>query len=107
MRSQNTTTTIGRAAKQAGIGVETVRFYERRGLIAQPPKPAAGGFRDYPGETVARSRSIRQAQAIGFSSCEIGQLLSLRADPSTDGSAVRARAVAQLAEADRQIAQLG
>ena len=106
MRFQNTTT-IGRAAKRAGIGVETIRFYERRGLIAQPPKPAAGGFRDYPAETLSQIRFIREAQDLGFSLEEISDLMSLRADPSADCSDVRERAVAKLEEVDRKMEQLG
>src|SRR3546814_18803739 len=73
--------TIGRAAKAANISVETIRFYERRGLIAQPRKPAGGGAREYDEDAVARIRFVRQAQDIGFSLREIGELLSLRADP--------------------------
>ncbi len=48
--------TIGKAARKAGVGIETIRFYERRGLIAQPPKPRDAGFRVYPEETVQRIR---------------------------------------------------
>ena len=59
--------TIGRAAHEAGVGVETIRFYERKGLIAQPRKPKNSGFRDYPRETVQRIHFIKQAQEIGFS----------------------------------------
>ncbi len=73
--------TISKAAKNAGVGVETIRFYERKGLIEQPPKPLDNGFRVYPEETVQRVRFIRQAQEIGFSLREIEELLSLRADP--------------------------
>ena len=51
--------TIGKAARKAGVGIETIRFYERRGLIAQPPKPRDAGFRAYPEETVHRVRFIR------------------------------------------------
>src|SRR3546814_14617409 len=83
--------TIGRAAKAANISVETIRFYERRGLIAQPRKPAGGGAREYDEDAVARIRFVRQAQDIGFSLREIGELLSLRADPGADCAAVRAR----------------
>ena len=101
------TITISKAAKRAGVGVETIRFYERKGLISQPPKPASGGFRVYPEETVARIRFIRQAQEIGFSLREIEELLSLRADPSADCSDVRERAVAKLEEVDRKMEQLG
>ena len=53
--------TISKAAKNAGVGVETIRFYERKGLIEQPPKPLDTGFRFYPEETVQRVRFICQA----------------------------------------------
>ncbi len=101
------TMTISKAAKRAGIGIETVRFYERRGLIDQPLKPAAGGFRDYPQETVSRLRFIREAQELGFSLREIEELLSLRADPSADCSDVRERAAAKLEEVNQKMEQLG
>jgi len=99
--------TISKAAKNAGVGVETIRFYERKGLIEQPPKPLDTGFRVYPEETVKRVRFIRQAQEIGFSLREIEELLSLRADPSADCSDVRERAVAKLEEVDQKMEQLG
>ncbi len=98
--------TIGKAARKAGVGVETIRFYERRGLIEQPPKPLEGSFRVYPDGTVERIRFIRQAQELGFSLREIDELLSLRADPSTDAGDVRKRATAKLEEVDRKLAQL-
>ena len=98
--------TIGKAARAAGVGVETLRFYERRGLIEQPPKPVLGGFRVYPDEAVERIRFVRQAQALGFSLRDIAELLSLRADPSTDAGDVRRRAEAKLAEVERKIARL-
>lgn len=98
--------TIGQAARQAGVGVETVRFYERRGLIDRPRRPLGGGFRTYAPETIARIRFIRQAQEIGFSLREIADLLSLRADPSADCSDVRLRAIAKRDEVDRKIARL-
>ena len=99
--------TISKAATKAGVGVETVRFYERKGLIEQPPKPLDTGFRLYPEETVQRVRFIRQAQEIGFSLREIEELLSRRADPSADCSDVRERAEAKLEEVDRKMEQLG
>ncbi len=98
--------TIGKAARKAGVGIETIRFYERRGLIAQPPKPRDTGFRVYPEETVHRIRFIRQAQELGFSLREIDDLLSLRADPSTDARDVRQRATAKLEEVNRKLGQL-
>ena len=87
---------IGTAAKTAGVSVETVRFYERQGLIGQPSRPIDGGYRSYPSETVGRIRFIRQAQDLGFALKEIEELLSLRADPSTDCADVRARASMKL-----------
>ena len=100
------TMTISKAAKRAGTGIETIRFYERRGLIDQPPKPSAGGFRDYPHETVSRLRFIREAQELGFSLDEIADLLSLRADPKANCAQVQRRAEAKLAEVRRKIERL-
>ncbi len=100
------TMTIGTAAGLAGVGVETVRFYERRGLIDQPPRPANAGFRVYTEQTVERIRLIRQAQELGFSLAEIAELLALRADPSADCADVRDHAEAKLDEVDRKIAGL-
>lgn len=98
--------TIAQAARRAGVGVETIRFYERRGLIEQPPKPAGSAFRTYPDETIERIRFIRQAQELGFSLREIQDLLSLRADPDADAAAVRARAMAKLADVNGKMRQL-
>ncbi len=98
--------TIGRAARQAGVGVETIRFYERKGLIEQPLRPFDASFRVYPAETVRRIRFIREAQEIGFSLREIDELLSLRADPSADSADVRERAIAKRDEVERKIAHL-
>lgn len=97
--------TIGRAAREAGVNVETIRFYERRGLIVQPRKPASG-FREYDADTVARIRFIRQAQELGFSLREIEELLSLRADPNADCAEVRAQATAKRDEVEQKIAHL-
>ncbi len=101
-----TAMTIGRAARQAGVGVETIRFYERKGLIEQPLRPLDASFRVYPAETVRRIRFIREAQEIGFSLREIDELLSLRADPSAGSSDVRARSIAKRDEVERKIAHL-
>lgn len=98
--------TIGQAARAAGVGVETVRFYERRGLIEQPPKPQRGARR-YPQATVDRIRALRQGQELGLSLAEIDALLALRTDPAADCSDVRARAEAHLAEVERRRARLG
>lgn len=98
--------TIARAAEKAGVGIETIRFYERRGLIAQPPKPRDGGYRHYDRGTVERIRFIRQAQDLGFSLREIEELLALRTDRHADCSDVRMQAVAKRREVERKIGQL-
>lgn len=97
---------IGELARTANVGVETVRFYERRGLIAQPLRPADGGFRTYPAEAASRIRFIRQAQELGFSLTEIEELLSLRANPNTDCADVRRRAEQKRDDVDEKIAKL-
>ena len=98
--------TIGKVAQAVGVGVETIRFYERRGLIEQPPRPAAGGYRVYSDETVQRVQFIRRAQELGFSLREIAELLSLRTDHDTDAGEVRQRATAKLQDVDRKIERL-
>lgn len=98
--------TISRAAEEAGVGVETIRFYERRGLIKQPARPRSGGYRFYDDEVVERIRFIRQAQELGFSLREITELLSLRADPGADCGDVRKQATAKREEVGHKIAQL-
>ncbi len=98
--------TIGKLAREVGVGVETIRFYERKGLIDQPPKPRGGGFRVYPAEMIERIRFIRQAQGLNFSLHEIHELLSLSDDPSTNCAEVRDRAHAKLGEINQKIAGL-
>jgi MerR family copper efflux transcriptional regulator len=68
--------TIGALAREAGVNVETIRYYERRGLLAKPARPESG-YRQYPQETITRLLFIKRAQALGFSLKEIGELLSL------------------------------
>ena len=73
--------TIGRLARAAGVHVETVRYYQRRGLLAVPPRPT-GGVRRYSQTVVAQLRFIKRAQDIGFSLAEIKQLLRLQRMPA-------------------------
>lgn len=97
--------TTGQVAERAGIGVEALRFYERKGLVPEPPR-TEGGYRQYAPETVARIRFIRRAQEIGFSLAEIAELLDLRVDPRTDCADVRDRALSKLAEVESKIRDL-
>jgi MerR family mercuric resistance operon transcriptional regulator len=96
--------TIARAAREASVNIETVRFYERRGLIERPLK--GEGYRVYSPDHVARIRFIKEAQQIGFSLTEIKELLALRADPNADCSAVQQQAMAKQQEVRRKIEQL-
>lgn len=100
-----TALTIGALAKHAGVGVETVRFYERRGLVRRPARPGSG-YRAYPEETVGRLRFIRNAQALGFTLQEIKEMLALRVTAGTSCAAVRSRAAAKAADVKRRLAQM-
>ena len=83
---------IGQAARETGIGVETIRFYERKGLVTQPPRPIDGGARDYGGDTLWRLKFISGAKKLGFSLAEIAEILELRTVPNTECVAMQARA---------------
>jgi MerR family mercuric resistance operon transcriptional regulator len=95
--------TIGALAKAAGVGVETVRYYQRRGLLPEPPR-LRGEVRRYGEEELRRLRFIRAAQAAGFTLAEIGELLDLSA--SDDRPRARALAQARVAALDDRIAEL-
>jgi len=97
--------TIGQVAKSSGVGVETVRFYERQGLIAEPPRTKAG-YRTYPAEVIARIRFIQRAKQLGFSLREIKELLSLRIEAGTTCDDIRRRAEAKIADIDQKIQSL-
>lgn len=96
---------IGEVARRAGVGVETIRFYEREGLIAQPAKPRSG-FRAYPPDIVRRVRFILRAKELGFSLKEISDLLELRVDRNRSCADVRKRAREKIADVDVRIATL-
>lgn len=97
--------TIGSVAKRAGVGVETVRFYERQGLIKQPSTPQQG-FREYPDDAVDRVRFIRHAKELGFTLGEIGELLSLRSHPRINCETVQRRAEEKILNVDAKIRTL-
>ena len=95
--------TIGRLAKAAGVNVETVRYYQRRGLIRLPPKPPHG-HRRYPGEVVDQLGFIRRAQRFGFSLDEIKKLI--RAAERRSFAKAQSIAEAQLVTLDQRIGHL-
>ena len=97
--------TIGQVARQAGVGVETIRFYERQGLLEEPARKASG-YRQYTADVVARLRFIRRAKELGFSLREVRELIALRLDPATTCADVRQRAEGKLADVDAKIRDL-
>ncbi len=96
---------IGQLAQRGGVGVETVRFYERQGLIDEPPRRASG-YRQYAPETVARLRFIRRAKELGFSLGEIKELLDLRVSPEISKAEVQRTARAKIADLEERIKEL-
>ncbi len=94
--------TIGSLATAAGVGVETVRFYQRKGLLDEPTRES--GIRRYGGADLRRLRFIRKAQAAGFTLRQVAELLAL--DGGEDRARVRALARARIAALDAQIAAL-
>ncbi|HEU0311162.1 MAG TPA: MerR family transcriptional regulator [Sphingomicrobium sp.] len=94
--------TIGTLASAAGVGIETVRFYQRRGLLAVPPR--AGGIRRYDTRDLDRIAFIRRAQAAGFTLAEIGELIAL--DAGEDRARAREMARARIRALDEKIAEL-
>ncbi len=99
------TMTIGKLAKSAGVGVETIRYYERSGFLPQPER-LASGYRVYDGQAVNRVRFIKEAQLLGFTLSEITQLFGLTDDPSADCASVNKRAQEKLSEIDEKIRRL-
>lgn len=94
--------TIGRLAALAGVNVETVRYYQRIGLIETPPRPL-GGFRKYPAGVAGQIRFIKRAQQLGFSLREIAELLKIGDGHCAD---VRARAEKKRERIEAQIRDL-
>lgn len=96
---------IGRLAAAAGVGIDTVRYYERSGLLPAPPRRASG-YRAYPADSLARLRFIRRAKALGFALDEIAALLRLSQPHERDAGDVRQLAQARLQEVEAKIAEL-
>lgn len=97
---------IGEVARESGVGVETVRFYEQKGLVAQPPRPGTGGYREYPADAIRRIRFIRSAQQLGFSLTEVAELLELESGSAAQCVDVRRRAEIKRHEVQTKIDNL-
>jgi MerR family mercuric resistance operon transcriptional regulator len=100
--------TIAKLARASGVGVETIRYYQRRGLLLEPPRPLSdgqgGGYRHYGDNDVRRVRFIKAAQAAGFTLEEIGELLTL--DGTGDRARAREMARVRITALDLRIAEL-
>jgi MerR family mercuric resistance operon transcriptional regulator len=96
---------IGQVAQQANVGVETIRFYERKGLIERPARPVSG-FRRYPPEVVDRVRFYQHAKGLGFSLREAAELLALRLNPEVSCGDVRTRALAKVSDIEAKVRAL-
>lgn len=94
--------TIGRLARQGQVNVETIRYYERRGMLPRPPRRPSG-YRVFPPSAVRVLRFVKSAQGLGFSLKEIKDLLSLRVQPGRGCADVRERAEQKIAEIDQKI----
>jgi MerR family mercuric resistance operon transcriptional regulator len=97
--------TIGEVAERARVHIETLRYYERRGLVASPPRSIAN-YRLYPEDAVRRVRFIKRAQELGFTLKEIKGLLSLRVAPKVGCAEVRAHAEVNIKDIDEKIGLL-
>jgi len=97
--------TIGHLAREAGINLETVRYYERRGLLPKPPR-SASGYRLFPAEAARRLKFIQRAQELGFSLREVQELLSLRVSPAKTAAEVHQRAESKISDIQSKIKSL-
>ena len=97
--------TIGKLAKACGVKTDTVRYYERLGLLA-PVERSESGYRKYGSESIKRLNFVRRAQGLGFTLEEIRELLELSEKPEADCADVRERAREKITDIERRIADL-
>jgi Hg(II)-responsive transcriptional regulator len=95
----------GEVAAEAGVNVETLRYYERRGILSKPQRTPSG-YRQYPDEAVRVIRFVKRAQDLGFTLQEIEELLRLRENKRANCAAVRAAAETKIADVEARIASL-
>jgi MerR family transcriptional regulator, copper efflux regulator len=105
MKAENGTMTVGTVAKQAEVNIDTIRYYERRGLLPKPSRTQSG-YRTFSEATVRRLRFIKNAQALGFTLSEIKQLFTLRITVGSTCTDVRNHAESKVADIDRKIKSL-
>jgi MerR family copper efflux transcriptional regulator len=105
MSTPNSSLTIGAVAKRVGVAIDTIRYYEREGLLPEPVRRASG-YRSYDESAVAQLRFIRRAKLLGFTLEEIRDLLALSADRQRGVEAVKQRAQHRLAAIEMRIVEL-
>ena len=96
---------IGTAAEQAGVNVQTLRYYERRGLLPRTPRRSSG-YREFPDDAVRVVRFVKRAQDLGFTLDEVEELLRLRNDKRRDRARIRAVAERRVCQIEQKIAEL-
>lgn len=96
---------IGDVAARAGVNKQTLRYYERRGILGEP-KRSSSGYREYPTDTVRLIRFIKRAQELGFTLTEIEELITLRRTSSKQRTKVREMAAAKMRDIDEKLARL-
>lgn len=96
---------IGELAQRSQVGIDTVRYYERQGLLPEPRRQASG-YRNYAGEDVSRLRFVRRAKALGFTLQEIRDLLELSSRSHDDMAGMKSAATTKLADIERKIIEL-
>ena len=96
---------IGKVAKQSSVGVETVRFYENKGLIAAP-KRNASGYRQYSESVVKQIQFIQHAKSLGFSLREVRELIALRGERGARCKGIKETAIAKIADIQQKIDSL-
>ena len=100
------TMTIGKLAKETGVGIETIRYYEREGLIPAPERRRTSNYRQYESTTVKRLFFIRRGKELGFTLKEIKELLHLQADSKRKCRSVKIKAKSKIEDIDNKIADL-
>ena len=96
---------ISEAAEQAGVNIQTLRYYERRGLLPKAPRRASG-YREFPDDAVRIVRFIKRAQDLGFSLDEVEELLRLRRHSTRNRASIRSVAEEKIRQIDRKVADL-
>ena len=99
------TLSIGELAKQARVNIETIRYYERRGLIAEPPRNPSG-HRQYSPDAVKRTEFIKRCQVLGFSLSEIHDILELRVTPESTCAEMKSRVSEKLTDVNEKLNEL-